>query len=274
MTKKLMNLVLALVMCLTLCVPAFAVNDEQEKAIPETMPANTIVTYNDNLKAIITHDATLNHPVTASVGSESETVASKDELLAEEAEVAAIKASAKDLPVHNDPVILPAPAAGMTVLYGSNGEISHIYYPVGSQNIYTSNPSYPKVGHTAPVGTYHYGKSINLQTVTITSKGVTGEGTFTVFRAGVGGSGTTGNSGKTLGTGDVATKMEYDNAAHNTAMDARALDTDILKTVYKNDIGTLPYAVLDVYFWGWTQKYFGYKYSDTLSFPGRYHYNF
>ena len=79
---------------------------------------------------------------------------------------------------------------------------------------------------------------------------------------------------KALGINDVATKRQIDNPVHNTAISARALDTDVLKTVYKNDIGSLPDAVMDVYFWNWSDYFFGYLYSDTLSFSGRYFYQF
>jgi hypothetical protein len=110
--------------------------------------------------------------------------------------------------------------------------------------------------------------------VTITTDHVLGEGRFTVFRSGVGGSGSIGSGGKTLATGDVATKRSVDNTQHGTPLQARAIDTDVLKTVYKNDIGAMQNSVLDVYFWGWNDPYFGYMYSDTLSFPGRYYYEY
>jgi len=118
---------------------------------------------------------------------------------------------------------------------------------------------------------YNYGTN---QVITITSGAVTGEGRFTVYRAGVGGSGTIGSSGKTLAAGDVATKRQIDNPKHNTAISGRALDTNVVKTVFKNDIGSLPDAVLDVYSWGFGNSMFGHIYSDTLSFPARYYYQF
>jgi hypothetical protein len=167
----------------------------------------------------------------------------------------------------------------MVVTYGSDGLIGHIYPGSGDgavtavtsanfdQNQALSYPSH------LPAGTYTYDTN---QRITITSSTVLGEGRFTVYRAGVGGSSdpAIGSSGKLLGTGDVATKKSVDNAKHGTPLTARATDTNVLKTVLKNDIGTMPNAVVDVYFWGWTARYFGYQYTDTLSFPGRYFYSF
>ncbi|WP_148207102.1 hypothetical protein [Heliomicrobium modesticaldum] len=161
----------------------------------------------------------------------------------------------------------------MEVMYGYDGFINRVYMKDTSSvsaaaTIPTTTVPYPG---RLPAGVYTYGTN---QTITITSSSVLGEGRFTVYRAGVGGSGTVGSSGKVLAAGDVATKRQVDNPRHNTALSARALDTNVVKTVYKNDIGSLPDAVLDVYFWGWNNYFFGYLYSDTLSFPGRYYYTF
>ncbi|WP_132282498.1 hypothetical protein [Natranaerovirga hydrolytica] len=48
------------------------------------------------------------------------------------------------------------------------------------------------------------------QKITTTANHVLGEGRFTIFRVGVGGSGTIGSSGKTFETGDFATKRQID----------------------------------------------------------------
>ena len=57
-----------------------------------------------------------------------------------------------------------------------------------------------------------------------------------------------------------------------TKIEARALETDVKKTMTKNDYGNLPAAVLDI--WKWNGTLFGYEYTDKLSFDGRYYYTF
>lgn len=270
MKKKTGCLFLALALGLSAVTPCLAVDTSNE--IPALMEPNTIVTYDENLNMTITHDPNINRPVPASLGFEAE-IPDYEGRAAEDAMVAEIDEELEDYPTYYEEITLPTPQPGMTIIYGSDGGINHIYYGEDNSNDVSMQSSRSlSEGETAAIGTYVYGAHDNE--IKITSTGVTGEGRFTVFRAGVGGSGDTGSSGKKLETGDVATKMTYDNPKSGTAMDARALDTDILKTVYKNDIGSLPDAVLDVYFWGWEYPYFGYMYSDTLSFSGRYHYNF
>lgn len=207
----------------------------------------------------------------------------KEALAAEEAYVQEIKESAKDLPIIDLGFYLPSPSPGLVVIYGSDGHINRFYNELeianaanaadAGINAVITDHSYvvPYPGRRAQ-GTWTYGDRGNA--ITITSNSVLGEGSFSVYRDGVGGSGPNGSSGKTLGAGDVATKQAADNAKHNTALSARATDTDVLKTVYKNDIGYMDNTVIDVYFWGWNSYYFGYLYRDTLSFPGRYYYNY
>lgn len=243
-----------------------------EKTIPSTMPAGTILTYDEQLNPTITVDEQMQKSRITNVEKD---IGSAEDLLAEEAVYQKIKKDAKDNEVVSIPYELPAPSEGMIVIYGSDGQINRIYSP---ETKITPFASVPNEGKALPYpsrlspNTYEYGSYPNV--TTITSSHVLGEGRFTVYRAGVGGSGTIGSSGKTLGTGDVATKQSVDNAKHNTALSARATDTDVLKTVYKNDIGYMGNSVLDVYFWGWNDPYFGYMYSDTLSFPGRYYYEY
>lgn len=268
-TKRVLTFGLICTVMMSSSVIAFA----KTETIPETMPAGTILTYNENVKPLITSD---DHAQALSLNySGKENIGSQEQLNEEEAVYAKIKDEAKDCAVHvlnND---LPAPAPGMVVIYGSDGQINRIYSPEPEIMPFASIPNpnsalpYPS---RLPEGVYQYGSYPN--TITIVNSHVLGEGRFTVYRAGVGGSGTVGSSGKTLGTGDVATKMSVDNPKHNTALSARALDTNVLKTVYKNDIGSMPNSVLDVYFWGWSDPYFGYMYSDTLSFAGRYYYEY
>lgn len=268
--KRIFTMILAAAMCLSLCVPAFATGTPSSTTIPERMMPNSIITYGKNLEITIEFDKDANRPTTMSEQNETpdlESRASEDALFAQ------VKEDAKALPSTQIMTSLPTPVPGMMVIYGSDGGINHIYYPEGTKAVMTRS-SHVSLGTRRAAGTYTFGAHDN--TITITNSSVTGEGRFTVFRAGVNGSNAEGrgSSGKLLETGDVATNWNYDNPYHNTAIDARALDTNIKKTVYKNDIGELPDAVLDVYFWGWDYQYFGYMYSDTLSFAGRYYYSF
>ncbi|KUP23396.1 hypothetical protein [Paenibacillus sp. DMB5] len=246
--------------------------------IPTSLEPGAILTYDVEQEPTITYD-------TSAV--DHATIKSKPNLLqaevpdiegraAEDEFFKTVAESVKNLPVTDLGYDLPEPSPGTVVIYGSDGHINRIYQDenIGSKqaivaaDIPTSTVPYPG---RLPAGTYTYGSG---QKVIISAGAVTGEGRFTVFRAGVGGSGTVGSSNKILGAGDVATKRQIDNAVHGTPITARALDTNIVKTVYKNDIGSLPDAVLDNYFWGWNNVQFGYTYSDTLSFSGRYYYQF
>lgn len=278
MKKSILRRVIICVLSLATLVSnasASALTIASSASIPERMMPNCIVTYGDKLEMSIEADSTTNRLPSNRLTA----MAVQDEVpdhkgrAAEDALFAQVKEEAKNLPHIRIKTNLPKPVPGMKVIYGSDGGINHIYYPENAKTVYARS-SHVGYNKRKAAGTYTFGDHDN--TITITSNSVTGEGRFTVFRAGVGGSNAQGmgSSGKILETGDVATNWNYDNPRHNTAIDARALDTDIKKTVYKNDIGELPDAVLDIYFWGWEYKYFGYMYSDTLSFPGRYYYSF
>lgn len=249
--------------------------------IPTTFVPGAILTYNAEKKPIITYDTSAadhagdTNDILRSLQAYEE-VPDIYGRAAEDDFFKAVADTVKDLPVIDLGFDLPEPSPGTVVIYGSDGHINHVYvdesiapkHAAVAADIPSSTVPYPG---RLPAGTYTYGSG---QKVIISSGAVTGEGRFTVFRAGVGGSGTVGSSGKTLGAGDIATKKQIDNAIHGTPITARALDTNIVKTVYKNDIGSLPDAVMDNYFWGWNNVQFGYTYSDTLSFPGRYYYQF
>lgn len=270
---------LVLVACLSLfagvgahSAEAVAGDDAKQspKKIPMSMAPGTTITYDAALNLVVSVEPAVSYVP----AFKSEEFVDKNGRAVEDAYCAAIRESARDLPVIDLGWQLPAPTPGMVVTYGSDGYLSHIYPGDAAVTSASFNEgttlAYPS---RLPAGTYTYGTN---QRTTITSSTVLGEGRFTVYRAGVGGSSdpAIGSSGKLLGTGDVATKKSVDNAKHGTPLTARATDTNVLKTVLKNDIGTMPNAVVDVYFWGWTARYFGYQYTDTLSFPGRYFYSF
>ncbi|AWV35045.1 hypothetical protein [Paenibacillus odorifer] len=244
--------------------------------IPTTLEPGAILTYDAEQEPTITYDtSSANHAGDKQGIMRALEVPDIKGRAAEDDYFKAVAESVKDLPVTDLGFGLPEPSPGTVVMYGSDGHINRVYVDesiapkqVVAADVPSTTVPYP--GRLA-AGTYTYGSG---QKVVISGGAVTGEGRFTVFRAGVGGSGTKGSSGKSLEAGDVATKRQIDNAIHGTPITARALDTEIVKTVYKNDIGTLYDAVLDNYFWGWSSQQFGYTYSDTLSFSGRYYYQF
>ena len=245
----------------------------ESETIPEFMPAGTILTYGENLQPNISID--VQSQSNDKMYNCRNEVASQKEIDEEEAVYQSIKEAAKEYKVTVLDENLPTPKPGMVVIYGSDGQINRVYNP---ENEITPFASVPNEGRALPYpsrlpdGVYTYGSYPNK--ITIINNHVLGEGRFTVYRPGVGGTGKIGSSGKTLVAGDVATKMSVDNCKHNTALRAKNLENSVLKTVYKNDIGSLPNAVLDVFYWGDNDIFFGCKYSDTLSFQGRYYYEY
>ncbi|PKM50524.1 MAG: hypothetical protein CVV02_11335 [Firmicutes bacterium HGW-Firmicutes-7] len=276
---KKISFVIVCLISLVLTLPSFAYAKQSEKdkkdEIPIVMEPGAVITYDENNDPVISIYLEPNESNilgdSNSLNSTQKDIVDKEGRKAEDDFCNAIRTEAAKLPQVKLGWDLPEPQPGMVVIYGSDGRINHIY----SQEMVSVKASVPSTTVKYPgrlsAGEYTFGTN---QKVTITSNTVLGEGRFTVFRAGVGGSGTVGSSGKTLCTSDIATKRQIDNPKHNTAITARAIDTDVVKTVYKNDIGSLPDAVMDVYFWDWTNEYFGYMYSDTLSFSGRYYYTF
>lgn len=272
--KKILSVVVVSSMIFS-CMNIYATNDKDSPSIPEEMKPSTIITYDEDLSYDIETVAPIKrNNINDSSKNKYEEIVDKDGRAAEDEFVSRILDEGKDLPHYEYETVLPKPFPGMKVIYGTDGGINHILNPDGTEVMVTAKKSFPGVGERGSIGEHTYGAHDN--TITISKDHVYGEGRFTVFRAGVGGSNDEGrgSSGKILGTGDVATKWEFDNPYHNTEIEARATDTDIKKKVYKNDIGSLPDAVLDIYFWGWNDEYFGYEYSDSLSFPGRYYYEF
>ncbi|MRN53897.1 hypothetical protein [Paenibacillus monticola] len=232
--------------------------------IPTAFVPGAILTYNAEQEPIITYDTSAaDHSgdtkgILRSLQAYEEVPDIKGRA-AEDEFFKAVAESVKHLPVTDLGFDLPEPSPGTVVIYGSDGHINRVYVDESiapkqaavAADVPSSTVPYPG---RLPGGTYTYGSG---QTVIISAGAVTGDGRFTVFRA-----------------GDIATKRQIDNAIHGTPITARALDTDIVKTVYKNDIGSLPDAVMDNYFWGWNNVQFGHTYSDTLSFPDRFYYQF
>lgn len=231
---------------------------ENMTTIPVTMSPGTTLIYDEDLKPIVKIDV----PPQKSNAIERD-VLNEDQVKEFQASLKEIDNEAKNYKTTVIPYTLPTPTMGMTVMYGSDGQINHIYNSDGTEYGSINRAGALQYPSHAAAGTYNYGTS---QVITIGTNTVKGTGRFTVFE----GPGTVGSSGKTLVAGDVATKQSIDNWKHNTPITATA--NGITKTVYKNDIGDLPNAVLDL--WKWSGVMFGYTYSNNLSMDGTYSYTF
>lgn len=222
--------------------------------IPDKMSGGTVILFDqDNNPTIINNgiEYPLSYP-TLDLSNENKSVLDSPISSEEFYKVLSeIDEEAKNLPVYYIEDEKPQP--GTIVMYGTDGGITSIENAVPTVT--------PKA--TAANGTYVYGKSNNK--ITITSSKVSGVGRFTVF------DNIKGDHDNPLVAGDVATKAAYDNPKSGTKITAIATNTNITKTVVKNENGGLPDAILDVK--KWTGTLFGYTYSTTLSFPGSYYYS-
>ena len=221
------------------------------------MAPGTVIQFDDNNTPIIT--AKVSFDSTPILLPKEWSEEDDKKLADEEAFLESVYKEAEKYPVVE--LKNPIPCPGMIVTYGIDGGILNIKYPESS-----STKGMLPQGTRKPPGTYKYPANKNTQKITITSSAVTGEGRFTVFNDSI------GDHGNYLKTGDVATKGEIDNPWYGTKLDTRALNTNVAKVMTKNDCGSLPEAVLDV--WKWSGTMYGYTYSSTLSFPGRYYYQF
>lgn len=222
--------------------------------IPAKMLPGTEITFDSNNQPIITSEGAeeFETPISINPRPEDETSGVPNSLLtiAEVNEaIHSIKEEAKDLPVYEIPDLEPQP--GTVVTYGSDGYINTIENELPGIEPYFEYQN----------GIFTYGDFPNIITVTDTQ--VCGEGRFTVFTDKI------GDHDNILVAGDVATKMKYDNPKSGTKLTATA--NEITKIVTKNDVGSLPNAVLDLK--NWNGVMFGHTYNKYLSFPGSYFYN-
>ncbi|MEN0647712.1 hypothetical protein NSQ82_01430 [Caldifermentibacillus hisashii] len=209
-----------------------------KKKVPTQMKPGTILKYDKNTNPIITYD-TAEVIISPDVLREKAVKTTQPEVSYEHADIegealedgklslddAFVEKLRKEAEESGLPVIdlgfdLPDPEPGLVIIYGTDGQINRYYnefevkkeQPINSVFSTIPNKTLPYPGRLAP-GVYAYGTN---QKITITPGHVLGEGRFTVFRAGTGGSGSIGSSGKVLGVGDVATKRQVDNPLHNT----------------------------------------------------------
>ncbi|ERI11716.1 hypothetical protein [Aneurinibacillus aneurinilyticus] len=223
----------------------FAESKNTGTTIPAIMQPGTIIEYdeNNNMHVIVEKNsiADSENPLSDNAISQEQFKAQQEEITANERRIMEeIQKELPSLPVHylEDPV-LPAPEPGMRVSYDGMGLPNKI--TTSGVTTYAAVPDEGKAlpkGTTLPNGVYIYGKSSNK--ITISSTSVLGEGKLTTFTD------TNGSDKQGLGTTDCATKQSVDNPKPNTPISVRNTDSNVADTVYKNGIGTLGDAVLDI----------------------------
>jgi len=255
--KRITSLALACQMFLGLSGIVYA---ETPNEIPEKMSPNTVIEYNEACEAMISVKLEPSFKSARSiVPMEMPDTLSRE---AEDAMAESILEDVEDYPVYNSESFLPTPEPGMRIVYGTDGYINHVYSATGDEISLLS--ALPR-GTRAPIGTHKYG----VNTIAISHNQVLGTGRATVFE------GKIGDHDNLLKVGDIATKSTLDNPYSGTTIALRNLDNDIKKNMIKNDNGSLPNAIIDIYQWDPQWQYFGEYYRPTLSFPNmRYWYAF
>lgn len=126
-------------------------------------------------------------------------------------------------------------------------------------------------GERAPVGVYTKELSSGYtNTFIINENDVWGIGKMTVFDDKEGDWDSDNQEPITLKEGDAATNKYIDNPYPGTRISVTSNDeTYILR---KNDTGSLPISVLDI--WKWSGTKWGKQYSSTLTLNGYYTYNY
>lgn len=220
--------------------------------IPATMKPGTIITFDENNQMIVQEYEFKERKTTqVSSGLTEEQKKKLDE--EEKVILEKVKKEAQSLPVFylGEPE-LPDPQPGMTVYYDGMGLPTKIVdaegkvVPTPSKIIKVENADGFSIDHVISAweppgnGVYIYGKDNNK--LTITDSYVMGEGWVTWYD----GVGKIGADNKKLTNDNCATKMDYDRPPYNTEIRVRNLSNDIVKNVYKADIGSLPNSVLDI----------------------------
>ena len=247
--KKQKVVTVALVAALSLtALPAFA--DVQMNSFPSIAVPGT--------KIICETDGSLKYQPYVSQNNTTPLTTTKMEInelvpLAEEEKlVEEIKLAAKQYPTYyfNEPQI-PEIEPGMVASYDGMGYLNKIIDVNGdivpmtstctnvvhSEN-YTTN-SAARASYYNQLGTFVWGPTDD-NTLTRTEENVLATGWVTWFDDEI------GNHDNILTEDDCATAMNYDRPPSNTAIHVRNLTNNIDAYVYKNDVGSLPNAVLDI----------------------------
>ncbi len=172
------------------------------------------------------------------------------------------------------------PSAGLRVIYKNNGYIRLVEEPSAASDPSKSTKSSAAgrasaygmpLGQYADPGTYYWGEGNNVR-INSFNKLVQGSGRLTSYND------TMGDHNNNLKKGDVAVKWQYINPPHNKLIQVRARKKGsgsiygdnptgpyVTKNMYKNDIGSLPNAALDI--WKTGVEFFDYSYNSNITLP-------
>lgn len=132
-------------------------------------------------------------------------------------------------------------------------------------------------GWRAEPGVYKYGKVVEAtkekvgytcNKIVITDSSVKGTGDFTVFTDKI------GDHDNTLKKGDCATKGKYDNPRSNQKINVTNMMNGESSSFTKNDHGTLPNAVIDIWKTGVEKLGVKSKNYDSIKKAVKYTYNY
>ena len=236
--------------------------------IPATMPPGTLLYFDENGNCTVVEEGKVMPRTRRGANPNNESTEGLEE---ENLFVEKVLEEAKKYPTYvikSDYDVTP----NTYVKYGSDGEINRIYREDEKDEKIDARYSPLPRGTRKSAGTYTYGSSSN-NTITISSGAVLGEGRLSTF--GELPSDAIGENGKEdpNKAGDCATKGEIDNPPYHQPIQVRDLDSDISKTLRKNDNGNLPNAILDIY--KWSGIMFGQSWYDGFTFEnGRYYFTF
>lgn len=161
------------------------------------------------------------------------------------------KEDAKSLPIYNYEFDIAA-YPGDEIIYDANGEFLNIIRAESTKDksILSDNRVSSISYGTAKKGTHYYPNSTKANKLVITDSSVTGTGYGTNFTYKSNGNSDIGQRDHRLVKGDCATNKNYDNAICGTIIGVRNFDNDIREDFEKWDIGSLPNAVIDIWWKG------------------------
>lgn len=247
--KKQKIVTVALIAALSLtAIPAFA--DEQMNTFPSmAVPGSKIICETDGS---LKYQPYVSHNNTTTFSDERMTNNELVPLTEEEKLVAAVEIAAKQYPTYYfDEPQIPEIEPGMVASYDGMGYLNKIVDVNGdivpmtstctdiahSEN-YATN-SVARANYYNQLGTFVWGPTDD-NTLTRTEEHVLATGWVTWFDDEI------GDHDNILTEDDCATAMSYDRPPSNTAIHVRNLENNIDAYVYKNDVGSLSNAVLDI----------------------------
>lgn len=239
--------------------------------IPEHMQPGTIIKYDQNNQMIVVGQPSAASDNESLSKGQSNGTSSKSEQKIDKGyvqqRIEEIRKEAETLPHYylGEPQ-LPKSQPGMEVIYDGIGDVFKV--TLNGKNITPTSPilrvELPTTGASDTktysnetimqpmaqtlerVGTWYYGSydpgpnHQNELIIRSSDREVVGDGQVTWY------SGQPGDSGQTLQDNDCATKLNYDQPPDGTPVMCEDYYNDAYDTVYKNDVGGLPNAILDI----------------------------